>query len=143
MSSKVLYAVLALILAAELQLTSCQEGVTSQHDNSSLPVSYPATVLEGGGQVCPPEEQLEMATAKIDEDILNIVRNDIPCQGQVQENPASSCLEVSQCDPQLPSEYYWIPSSNGTAVRVYCDMNRCVVVAVLVLEDGLVWPTST
>ena len=116
-----LYAVLSLILAAELQLTSCQERVTSQHDNSSLPVSYSATVLEGGGQVCPPEEQLEMATAIIDEDILNIIRD---CPGQVQENPASSCLEVSQCDPQLPSEHYWITSSNGTAVRVYCDMTR-------------------
>ena len=53
MRNKVLYAVLALVLAAELQLTSCQEGVTSQHDNSSLPVSYSATVLEGGRQVCP------------------------------------------------------------------------------------------
>ena len=124
MCSKVLYIVLALILAAELQLTSCQEGVTSQHDNSSLPVSYPATVLEGGGQVCPPEEQLEMARAEIAEEILNIVRSDVHCPGQVQENPASSCLEVSQCNPQLPSEHYWITSSNGTAVRVYCDMTR-------------------
>ncbi len=127
MSRNILYTVLALILAAELQLTSCQEGVTSQHDNNSLPVSYSATVLEGGGLVCPPEEQLEMARAEIAEDALNIVRNDIldvPCPGQVQENPASSCLEVSQCDPQLPSEYYWITSSNGTAVRVYCDMAR-------------------
>ncbi len=124
MSSKVLYTVLALILAAELQLTSCQEGVTSQHDNSSLPVSYSTTVLEGGGQVCPPEEQLEMARAEIDQEILNTIRNNILCPGQVQENPASSCLEVSQCDPQLPSEHYWIASSNGTAVRVYCDMTR-------------------
>ena len=127
MSNNVLYAVLALILAAELQLTSCQGGVTSQHDNSSLPVSYSATVLEGGGQVCPPEEQLEMARAEIDEDVLNIFRNssrDVHCPGQVQENPASSCLEVSQCNPQLPSEHYWITGANGTAVWVYCDMTR-------------------
>ncbi len=127
MSSNALYAVLALILAAELQLTSCQEGVTSQHDNRTVPASYSATVLEGGGQVCPPEEQLEMARAEIAEDILNIIRNDIldvHCPGQVQESPASSCLEVSQCDPQLPSEYYWIASSSGTAVRVYCDLTR-------------------
>ena len=123
MSSKVLYSVFALILAAELQLTSCQEGVTSQHDNNSLPVAYSATVLEGGGQVCPPEEQLEMARAEIIEDIQNTIRN-IYCPGQVQENPASSCLEVSRCDPQLPSEHYWITSSSGTAVRVYCDMTR-------------------
>ena len=52
-----------------------------------------------------------MARAEIAEDVLNIVRNDIldvPCPGQVQENPASSCLEVSQCNPQLPSKYYWL-----------------------------------
>ena len=97
--------------------------MTSQHGNSSLPVTYPATILEGGGQVCPPEEQLEMARAEIAEDIQNTIRN-IYCPGQVQENPASSCLEVSQCSPQLPSEYYWIISSNGTAVQVYCDMTR-------------------
>ena len=122
--SKVLYAVLGLILAAEFQLTSCQEGVTSQHDNSSLPVAYSATVLEGGGQVCPPEEQREMARAEIAQEVLNTIRSSVRCPGQVQENPASSCLEVSQCNPQLPSEYYWITSSNGTAVQVYCDMTR-------------------
>ena len=103
MSSNILYAV---IVVAERQLTSCQGGVTSQHDNSSLPVSYSATVLEGGGQVCPPEEQLEMARTEIDEDILNTIRNNILCPGQFQENPASSCLEVSRCNPQLPSEHY-------------------------------------
>ncbi len=69
MSSSIYYTVLALVLAAELQLISCQEGVTSQHENSSLPVSYSSTVLEGGGQVCPPEEQLEMARAEIAEDV--------------------------------------------------------------------------
>ena len=124
MSSKVWYTVLALILAAELQLTSCQEGVTSQHNNSSQPVAYSATVLEGGEQVCPPEEQLEMARAEIAEDVLKTIRSSLYHPGKVQENPASSCFEVSQCDPQLPSEYYWITSSNGTAVQVYCDMTR-------------------
>ena len=95
----------------------------SQHDNSSLPVTYSATVLEGGEQVCPPEEQLEMARAEIGQDILDTIRS-IYCPGQVQENPAVSCLEIAQCNPQLPSEYYWITGSNGTAVQVYCDMFR-------------------
>ena len=124
MSSKVLYTDLVLTLDAELQLTSCQEGATSQHDNSSLPVAYSATVLDGGGQVCPPEQQLEMARAEIAEDVLNTIYTIVYCPGQVQENPASSCREVSQCNPQLPSEYYWITSANGTAVQVYCDMTR-------------------
>ena len=104
MASTAFQVVFIFILAAELQLASCQEGATSQHDNSSMRVAYSATVLEGGGQVCPPEEQLEMARAEIGRDTLRVIRNS--CPGQVQENPATSCLEVSQCNPQLPSEYY-------------------------------------
>ena len=61
-----------------------------------------------------------MARAEIALEVLNTIF----CPGQVQENPASSCLEVSLCNPQLPSEYYWIACSNGTAVQVYCDMTR-------------------
>ena len=111
-----------LIVFAELQRTSCQlESVASQSNNSSLPVSYSATIVEGGEQVCPPEEEQEMIRADIGQDIRNIIRNVILCRGLVQDNPASSCLEVSQCNPQLPSGYYWIASSNGP---VYCDMDR-------------------
>ena len=119
MANKILCIVIhVLILAAELQLTS-------QHDDSSLPVTYSAIVLEGGEQVCPPEEQLEIARAEIGQDIRNTIRNHVLCPGQVQENPAVSCLEISQCiNFQLPSEYYWITGSNGTAVQVYCDMDR-------------------
>ena len=122
MSSGSLFAILAFILVAELQHTSCQLG--SVTNNSSLPITYPATAVEGGEQVCPPQEQLEMIRADIGQDIRNIIRDVMLCRGQVQENPASSCLEVSQCNPQLPSEYYWITSSDGTAVQVYCDMTR-------------------
>ena len=55
--------------------------MTSQHGNSSLPVACSATVLEGGGQVCPPEEQLEMARAEIAKDVLNTIRNSVFCLG--------------------------------------------------------------
>ena len=97
MSSKVLYTVLVLILAAELQLTSCQEGVTSQHDNRTLPVAYPATVLEGGGQVCPPEEQLEMARAEIAEDIqilFAISIAQVKCR-RIQHHPVLKCRSAA------------------------------------------------
>ena len=80
-----------------------------------------------------------MARAEIAEDVLNIIRYnilDVHCPGQVQENPASSCLEVSQCNPQLPSEYYWITSSNGTAVRVYCDMARVCICSSAISVGG-------
>ena len=34
--------------------------------------------------------------------------------------PATSCLQVSL----YPSGYYWVRASNGSAVRVYCDVTR-------------------
>ena len=88
----------------------------------SLPLSYSATVLEGGEQVCPLEEQLEIARAQIRSEVRIHLQGPVP--GQDLENPAASCLEIAQCDPNAQSGYYWILSSNGTAIRTYCDMSR-------------------
>ena len=85
----------------------------------SVSVAYPAKVLEGSEQVCPPDEQLEMARAEIRQDVI---LHTTQCPGPIQGNPATSCLEISQCNPQLPSQFYWITSSNGTAIQIYCDM---------------------
>ncbi len=41
--------------------------------------------------------------------------------GQLLSSPASSCSSVN---PFSPSGYYWVRASNGSAVRVYCDMTR-------------------
>ena len=87
-------------------------------------VAYPAKVLEGSEQVCPPDEQLEMARAEIQQDVIFCTRSQYLGLGLTQDNPATSCLEISQCNPQLPSHFYWITSSNGTAIQIYCDMAR-------------------
>ena len=47
--------------------------------------------------------------------------------------PAASCASILLFAPSFPSGYYWIKSSNWSAVRVYCDMTRYVVIS---LEDG-------
>ena len=93
----------------------------SSQDSAS--VAYPAKVLEGSEQVCPPDEQLEMTRAEIRQDVITFIT---PCPGLTQGNPATSCLQISQCNPddQLPSQFYWITSSNGTAIQIYCDMDR-------------------
>ena len=41
--------------------------------------------------------------------------------GEFAELPASSCAALL---PTTPSGYYWVSASNGSAVRVYCDMTR-------------------
>ena len=120
MECKIFYILFAFILAAELQLASCQQ------DSSALPVTYSATLLDGlpGEQVCPAVEQQQLTRDEIGQSVLNMIRNDILCPGQVQTNPAASCLAVFRCNAQLPSKYYWIRSSDGSTVQVYCDMTR-------------------
>ena len=44
--------------------------------------------------------------------------------GQYQDYPAASCATVLWFAPSSPSGLYWVRSSNGSAVRVYCDMIR-------------------
>ncbi len=36
--------------------------------------------------------------------------------------PAASCAALLAFSPSSPSGYYWVRASNGSAVRVYCDM---------------------
>ena len=42
----------------------------------------------------------------------------------LQLNPAASCSHVLLFNLSSPSGHCWIRSSNGSAVRVYCDFNR-------------------
>ena len=44
--------------------------------------------------------------------------------GRDSINPASSCFHVLLFNSSSPSGHYWIRSSNGSAVHVYCDFNR-------------------
>ena len=44
--------------------------------------------------------------------------------GRNSDNPATSCSHVLLLNSSSPSGHYWIRSSNGSAVCVYCDMTR-------------------
>ena len=44
--------------------------------------------------------------------------------GLLPSHPASSCAAIQEFAPSPLSGHYWIKSSNGSAVRVYCDMTR-------------------
>ena len=39
-------------------------------------------------------------------------------------SPAASCAALLDFSPSSPSGHYWVKSSNGSAVRVYCDMTK-------------------
>ena len=42
----------------------------------------------------------------------------------IQTKQYDSCYHVLLLNPSSPSDHYWIRSSNGSAVYVYCDFNR-------------------
>ena len=44
--------------------------------------------------------------------------------GQYSNLPADSCSHILLLNSFSPSDQYWIRSSNGSAVHVYCDFNR-------------------
>ena len=60
-------------------------------------------------------EQLKNVTIHVQNELL---RNSF---GQFSSNPAVSFAALL---PSSPSGYYWVRTSNGSAVSVYCDMTR-------------------
>ena len=113
---------LFLDLIAILALVSLPTPSAGQGDNTALPATIPVRVINNQQAVCPPGQTARGDTVQ---DIQNAIRNTvIPtlCRSaQTQATPAASC---SALPTSCSSGYYWIRSSNGTAVQVYCDMNR-------------------
>ena len=112
-----------LVLAAILALVSVPTPSASQEDSTALPLTLPTRVISTNEQdVCPPSEMVRNETVH---DVRNMIRNTIIpalCDlGQTQASPAASC---SALPAYCPSKYYWVRSSNGTAVQVFCNMDR-------------------
>ena len=94
----------------------------SQADDTALPLSHHPRVLTGTEQTCPPDA-LRQQRAEITQDVAALLRsNAIICQlARTQTSPTASCSAIST---SCPSGNYWVRSSNGIAVQVYCDMDR-------------------
>ena len=116
--AKMLY----ITVIATLALVSLLTPSASQIDNTTL--TLPARVIDVTGQVCPPDEVRVSERNKIAEDVRGLLHTTTAtaCQlSQTQSSPAVSC---SALPTSCPSGYYWIRTSNGSAVQVYCDMDR-------------------
>ena len=44
--------------------------------------------------------------------------------GDIASSPAPSCQAIYLLHPYSTSGYYWVTSSDGSSVRVYCDMTK-------------------
>jgi hypothetical protein len=69
--------------------------------------------------------QTQQANSKTDVKIqqLNNFVNKLH-SGYYQASPVSSCAALNDFPWSSPSGHYWVRASNGSAVRVYCDMTR-------------------
>jgi len=92
-------------------------------DEENLPYLYPPTVVEGSQQVCPPTQQRAAIRESIEGGIQAILQN-VSCFGTARRCPATNCSSLHELDPTLPSGYYWVTNSSGSAIRVLCDMTR-------------------
>ena len=123
----------SVVLAATVVLLSLLALSDSQEANTTLPLTYRARAAEGGEQVCSPNEERQRLQARTHNDVSNLLRNNLPalvqCSdrnlGQLKHCPAASCSDIDAQSLILrPSGFYWIRSSSGTVVQVYCDMDR-------------------
>lgn len=57
------------------------------------------------------------------ENILQPLMEMVLTPGRMYSSPAASCKEIKNLLPQSSSGYYWIRTSAGTPVQVFCDMN--------------------
>ena len=83
--------------------------------------------------MCSPDEERQRLQDITHNEVSNLLRNSLPalvlCSdrnlGQLERCPAASCSDIDAQSPTLrPSGFYWIRSSSGTVVQVYCDMDR-------------------
>ena len=51
------------------------------------------------------------------------LNNALYSPGLHESDPATSCATILLLAPSFSSGYYWVKSSNGSAVRMYCEMN--------------------
>ena len=123
------------LLAASVVLLSLLALSDSQQVNTTLPLTYRARAAEGGEQACSPDEVRQRLQVITRNEVSNLLRSSLPalvsCSvrnlGQLQHCPAASCSDIlSQSQVLHSSGYYWINSSNGTAVQSYCDMDAAL-----------------
>ena len=66
-------------------------------------------------------ESQSKVVRSLSSEVNNVIRL---LSGQYSNIPAASCSQVFQLNSFSLSGHYWIRSSRGSAVRVYCDFNR-------------------
>lgn len=102
-----------LALAVSVLLCGASEG----HNVLTSPSPIPGPGVDPSGNAT--IQMLMEHMSQLLEPLMDMVH--VP--GKMYSNPAASCKEIRSHCPQSPSGYYWIRTSAGTPVQVFCDMN--------------------
>ena len=83
-------------------------------------VSLPAVAIRG--EECPDSRSEIMNEIK--QNISTLLQDVVHCRlaGRTPENPANSCAELADQEPDIPSGNYWILNSTQSPVQVFCEM---------------------
>ena len=101
-------------LKASLRLALAENSkIEASISNSSAVLSQDFSSLENKTQI---------QTDRLDSRVNDLYT--LHLTGRNSDNPATSCSHVLQLNSPSPSGHYWIRSSNGSAIRVYCDTTR-------------------
>ena len=79
-------------------------------------------------QNCDTINRIDRSVQEIKEMVLNFMYNtpinmsDSSKLGSTANNPARSCMEIFDLDNNTPSGYFWLQSTNGSSIKIYCDM---------------------
>ena len=78
------------------------------------------------GRPGPPGTVPDSVIEQLRQEILEEVMKLLPCLANSENNPATSCKKIYDCNPTAPSGYYWVNTTTGP-LQVYCQMetNNC------------------
>ena len=124
---------IAVVVLFCVQTISAQEAQVNQTENRTISVTYPARALAEGDEACPTGEQHDTLLSVTDKEVESILKEIVdvvaPCNetylGLTERCPAKNCNEIFlKSRVWRPSGIYWLNTSDGTAIEVYCHMTR-------------------
>ena len=108
----------AAVLAATLfMLSAATGGSAADSCTASLPP------LVGGGGECSASGRGDLVN-EVRQNVSTLLPGVVRCMqpGRSPKNPANSCSEFAEQEPNIPSGNYWILNSTQSPVQVFCEM---------------------
>ena len=108
----------AAVLAAVLfMLTAATGGSAADSCAASLPP------LVGGGGECSASGRGDLVN-EVKQDVSTLLPGVVRCRlpGRTPEYPVTSCTDLAEQEPDIPSGNYWILNSTQSPVQVFCEM---------------------